>query len=141
MLRSSKPSVGVSAKEFAEFNEKLYYNEQIPEDRFELPDDMEHAKITTAEVKKVLEMHYPANRSTGLSIMPTQCIKWLGNKALPTIADFLNKSAIEQLAPETWRTSKVVPLYKGEGEIKDCNNYRSIAVSPPFAKLLMSIIN
>jgi hypothetical protein len=50
MLRSSKPSVGVSAKEFAEFNEKLYYNEQIPEDRFELPEDIEHAKITTAEV-------------------------------------------------------------------------------------------
>jgi hypothetical protein len=35
----------------------------------------------------------------------------------------------------------VVPLYKGDGNVLDCNNYRSIAVSPPFAKLLMSIIN
>jgi hypothetical protein len=35
----------------------------------------------------------------------------------------------------------VVPLYKGEGKFSDCNNYRSIAVSPPFAKLLMSIVN
>jgi hypothetical protein len=34
-----------------------------------------------------------------------------------------------------------VPLYKGEGAFSDCNNYRSIAVSPPFAKLLMSIVN
>jgi hypothetical protein len=34
-----------------------------------------------------------------------------------------------------------VPLYKGEGDMNDCNNYRSIAVAPPFAKLLMSIIN
>jgi hypothetical protein len=25
--------------------------------------------------------------------------------------------------------------------MSDCNNYRSIAVSPPFAKLLMSIVN
>ena len=57
------------------------------------------------------------------------------------IADFLNKSAIEQLAPQAWRNSKVIPLYKGEGAITDCNNYRSIAVSPPFAKLLMSIVN
>jgi hypothetical protein len=65
----------------------------------------------------------------------------MGTQAHPILADFLNKSAIEQLAPQTWRDSKVVPLYKGEGNLADCNNYRSIAVSPPFAKLLMSIIN
>ena len=86
-------------------------------------------------------MHYPANKSTGLSNMPMQCVKWLGEKALPTIADLLNKSAIEKLAPQLWWTSIVVPLYKGDGDIQDCNNYRSIAVSPPLAKLLMSIIN
>jgi hypothetical protein len=40
----------VSAKTFAEFNEKLYYSEQIPPDRFELPGDMENARITTAEL-------------------------------------------------------------------------------------------
>jgi hypothetical protein len=62
-------------------------------------------------------------------------------EALPTITDFLNKSAIEQLAPQAWRDSKVVPLYKGEGLLADCDNYRSIAVSPPFTKLLMSIMN
>jgi hypothetical protein len=73
--------------------------------------------------------------------MPLQCLKWLGTQAHPFIADFLNKSAIEQLAPQAWRDSKVVPLYKGEGKLSDCNNYRSIAVSPPFAKLLMSIVN
>jgi hypothetical protein len=95
MLRGSKPSVGVSAEEFAKFNEQLYYNEQLPEDRFELPVDIEKAKVTTQELQTVLELHYPANRSTGLSHMPTQCIKWLGPKALPTIAEFINKSAIE----------------------------------------------
>ncbi len=73
--------------------------------------------------------------------MPMQCVKWLGKKALPTITEFLNKSAVEQLAPHTWRTSKVVPLYKGEGDKQDCNNYRSIAVSPPMAKLFMAIVN
>jgi hypothetical protein len=65
----------------------------------------------------------------------------MGTSTHQTIADFLNKSAIEQLAPQAWRDSKVIPLYKGEGDLSDCNNYRSIAVSPPFAKLLMSIMN
>jgi hypothetical protein len=34
-----------------------------------------------------------------------------------------------------------VPLYKGDGDKMDCNNYRSIAVSPPMAKLFMAIVN
>jgi hypothetical protein len=41
----------------------------------------------------------------------------------------------------SWRESKVVPLYKGMGDRSDSNNYRSIAVTPPFAKLFMSIMN
>jgi hypothetical protein len=141
MLRNSKSNVGITAQAFADFNEKLYYNEQLPADHFTIPTDLAAAKISPTEVHHVLEHHYPANRSTGLSSLPTQCIKWLGKKACPTIAEFLNKSAIEQLAPSAWRASKVIPLYKGEGDTNDCNNYRSIAVAPPFAKLLMSIIN
>ena len=102
---------------------------------------MDTAQITAVEVKHVLENHFRANKSTGLSSLPLQCLKWMCAQAHPTIADFLTKSAIEQLAPQAWRNSKVVPLYKGEGALSDCNNYRSIAVSPPFAKLLMSIVN
>ena len=91
--------VGVSAQAFADFNEQLYYDQKIPVDHFELPDNLADAKITPEELKHVLQMHYPANKSTGLSNMPMQCVKWLGEKALPTIADFLNKSAIEEMAP------------------------------------------
>jgi hypothetical protein len=50
-------------------------------------------------------------------------------------------TAIESLAPQSWRDTKVVPLYKGKGDPADVANYRSIAVSPPFAKLFMSIMN
>ena len=74
-------------------------------------------------------------------MLPLQCLKWLGKEAVSIVTDFLNKTAILQLAPQKWRNSKVIPLYKGEGEIHDCNNYRSIAVSPPFTKLIMSVLN
>jgi hypothetical protein len=56
---------------------------------------MENANITATEVKQVLELHFNANKSTGLSSLPLQCLKWMGAQAHPTIADFLNKSAIE----------------------------------------------
>jgi hypothetical protein len=112
----------------------LFYDEKLPV-------DIATAKITAKEVQNVLKSHFKAQKSTGLSNLPLQCLKWIGTQTHQTIADFLNKSAIEQLAPQAWRDSKVIPLYKGEGALQDCNNYRSIAVSPPFAKLLMSILN
>jgi hypothetical protein len=56
---------------------------------------MSAAKITTDEVKTVIDSHFKANKSTGLSSMPTQCIKWLSSATYPTIAEFLNNSAIE----------------------------------------------
>jgi hypothetical protein len=93
----------------------LYYNSEIPVDSFKVPEDIENTKITAAEVKHVLDSHFKANKSTGLSSLPLQCLKWLHVDTHPVIADFLNKSAIEQLAPQPWRDSKVVPLYKGEG--------------------------
>jgi hypothetical protein len=65
----------------------------------------------------------------------------MGTASVPILTDFINNTAVEKLAPQQWRNSKVVPLYKGEGDKHDCNNYRSIAVSPPFTKLLMSVLN
>lgn len=53
------------------------------------------AYITTKEMEDVLANHYKANKSSGLSDLPTQCLKWMHTDALPTLVDFLNKSAIE----------------------------------------------
>jgi hypothetical protein len=71
MLRTSKPHTGVTAEAFADFNEKLYYNESIPADQFTIPEDLNVAKIRPEEILQTLEHHYPANKSTGLSNMPT----------------------------------------------------------------------
>jgi hypothetical protein len=54
---------------------------------------------------------------------------------------FLNDSAIDQLPPTSWRNTKVVPLYKGKGSTADPSNYRSIAITPPFAKIFMAVVN
>jgi hypothetical protein len=36
----------------------LFFDEHIPGDNFALPDDVDNAKITAAEVKQVLESHF-----------------------------------------------------------------------------------
>jgi hypothetical protein len=40
-----------------------------------------------------------------------------------------------------WRETKIVPIFKNKGSTSDPNNYRSIAINPPFSKLFMAVIN
>jgi hypothetical protein len=50
-----------------------------------------------------------------MSKMPLELLKHLGTTGVESMANFLNTSAIDQLSPTSWRETKVVPLYKGEG--------------------------
>ncbi len=70
LCQSKNTSVGVTAETFAAFNQELYYNSELPVDSFIIPEDIENTKITAAEVKIVLESHFKANKSTGLSRLP-----------------------------------------------------------------------
>jgi hypothetical protein len=65
----------------------------------------------------------------------------MGPAGIKCLTHLFNKSAIEQLPPSQWRTSKVTPLYKGKGDATLPENYRSIAVAPPLSKLFMAVIN
>jgi hypothetical protein len=65
----------------------------------------------------------------------------MGPKGIASLASFLNASAIDREPPGSWQTAKIVPLYKGKGDAADPENYRSIAIPPPFAKVFMATIN
>jgi hypothetical protein len=73
--------------------------------------------------------------------MPLQLLKHIGGTGIEKLTEFLNKSAIDNIPPQTWRKSKVVPVYKNKGHASDPTNYRSIAITPPFAKLFMTVMN
>ncbi len=57
------------------------------------------------------------------------------------MASFLTDSAISTEPPSTWKQAKIVPVYKGKGDKRAPENYRSIAITPPFAKVFMAIMN
>jgi hypothetical protein len=54
----------------------------------------------------------------------------LGNTGVASLANFLNESA-----------AKIVPVYKGKGDMSQPANYRSIAITPPLSKVFMAIMN
>ena len=57
------------------------------------------------------------------------------------LATFLTESAITLEPPASWRSAKIIPLFKGKGDAKAPENYRSIAITPPFAKVLMALMS
>ena len=65
----------------------------------------------------------------------------MGTAGISSLATFLNESAIATAPPDSWKTAKVIPLYKGKGDATLPKNYRSIAVTPPLAKLFMAVMN
>ena len=126
---------------FAKFNEGIFYDANITPDGFTPLASPSRHHITAAELSSVLEQNFKAEKSTGFSPMPLHLLKHMGLTGVQCLATLLNRSAIEQLPPSQWRTSKVTPLYKGKGDATLPENYRSIAVAPPLSKLFMAIMN
>jgi hypothetical protein len=142
MLKAKTASqTDIPTAEFIQFNREIFYDDTIPPDEYTpVPNAATH-HITTAELTTTLTHHFKEDKSSGLSKMPLQLLKHLGPAGIHCVADLLNHSAIDQLPPLAWRTSKITPLYKGKGNAQLPENYRSIAVAPPLSKLFMSVIN
>ncbi len=65
----------------------------------------------------------------------------MGTAGIGSLATFLNESAIAIAPPDSWKTAKVIPLYKGKGDASLPENYRSIAITPPLSKVFMAVMN
>jgi hypothetical protein len=89
----------------------------------------------------VLQHKYNASKSRGESRLPPQILKFLGAAGIGCLASFLTDSAITSEPPSSWRQAKIVPIYKGKGDRRAPENYRSIAITPPFAKIFMAVMN
>ena len=89
----------------------------------------------------MLQHQYKATKSRGNSKLPPQLLKFLGTAGIGSLATFLNESAIAAAPPASWKTAKVIPLYKGKGDASLPESYRSIAITPPLAKVFMAVMN
>ena len=79
---------------FNAFNKAIFHDEKIPPDTFTPLTDTAAHHITQAELAHTIHHHFKANKSSGLSAMPLELLKYLGNKGIGCMAAFLNASAI-----------------------------------------------
>ena len=65
------------------------------------------------------------DKATGPDDLPIEAVKILGKQDIGYVVEAMNQ-VLQQGIPETWRKSRMVPIYKGKGDILGCNNYRGI---------------
>jgi len=81
--------------------------------------------IRMAEVRAVpkkMKMH----KAPGLSGLVAQMIQATGDIGIQWIIDLCNGIVKEGSIPEDWKSSVVLPIYKGKGDPMECGFYRGI---------------
>ena len=79
------------------------------------------------------------DKATGPDDLPIEAVKILAKQDIMYVVEAMNQ-VLQQGIPETWRKSRMVPIYKGKGDILECNNYRGIKLMCHSMKLLERLI-
>ena len=90
----------------------------------------EDAQHTIIEPFKLMEVEKQMkkmknNKACGPDGVPTESLRLVDKIDPMLICDQMN-AALEKGIPTVWRTSILTPLYKGRGNVTECNNYRGI---------------
>jgi hypothetical protein len=85
----------LSLARFQQFNEDIFFDHTIQPDAFTPLLDAADNHISKAELNDVLQHHFKANKSSGLSKLPLQLLKHLGPEGIQCMATFLNASAVD----------------------------------------------
>jgi len=59
----------------------------------------------------------------------------------PQLSHIFNLSMKQSTLPKSWKTARVIPIYKGKGENDSCINYRPISTLPFVAKIIESCVH
>jgi hypothetical protein len=88
-------TIELPLQEFKEYNESIFYDENITPDTFTPLENAQAHHITPDELTTVLQHHFKANKSSGLSQMPLRLLKHMGPPGVQCLTSFLNSSAID----------------------------------------------
>ena len=79
------------------------------------------------------------DKATGPDDLPIEAVKILAKQDIMYVVEAMNQ-VLQQGIPEIWRKSRRVPIYKGKGDILECNNYRGIKLMCHSMKLWERLI-
>lgn len=79
-------------------------------------------------------------KALGADQIPIEAWKSLGEQGTDILCDLMQKIWKGERMPHAWRNSILIPIYKGKGDIQNCNNYRGIKLMSHTMKIWERII-
>ena len=96
--------------------------------------------VTTRTVKKAI-IALKNKNSSGVDFISSNILKSAINVIAEPLTYLVNSSILEGIFPDTWKTAKVIPIYKGKGSTLDKNMYRPISNLKSASKILEMVVN
>jgi len=102
-------------------NEENEWDHRIPATVKEGPADCIRIDEVAAALKKMKR-----HKAPGLSGLVAEMIQTTGDIGTHWILDLCNGIVKQGCIPEDWKSSVVLPIYKGTGDPMECGSYRGI---------------
>ena len=81
------------------------------------------------------------HKAPGLSGLVTEMIQATGDTGTQWILDLCNGIVKEGSIPDDWKSSVVLPVYKGKGDPVECGSYRGIKLLVHAMKVVEMILS
>lgn len=124
-------------------SEKLFTTQEPVEVAQNVPKNNEKScfffDCTENEVKKIITS-MKSKKTADIYDVTTEILKSLCEEIANPISLMVNKCLREGYFPDELKLAKIIPVYKGKGDKKSCDNYRPISILPCLSKIFESII-
>ena len=98
---------------------------------FHLTNDEEVLKY----IKLLSPSSSPGNCDISVKILKACCFE-----IAPALVKILNSCILSTAIANDWKSAIISPLYKGKGNIDECDNYRGISILQPIIKVFERVL-
>ena len=89
--------------------------------------------VNDTDIKKQLS-NMGRNKACGPDDLPVEAIMMVADLK-PELLTYILQRIMANGIPDSWKKSKLIPIFKNKGDILDCDNYRGIKLMSHFMKL------
>ena len=101
--------------------------------------NLEVGKISKEEVRENMK-RMKNGKAVGPDDIPVEVWKCLGEIALEFLTKLYNRTMESERMPEEWRDSFLIPIFKDNGDVQSCSNYRGIKLISHSMKLWERVV-
>ena len=116
-------------------NEENLWDHQVDVNATEGPVE----EISRAEVLQAMK-EMKLGKAPGLSEVTTEMIRSSGERGVKVMREICQRVMDGEGLPNDWKTSVVVPIYKGKGDVMSCGSYRGVKLLDHGLKIVERIL-